>query len=291
MPAASGDRPTTSGLERDATATASWRADLSLRFSPMTGRTRLAERRHTGPLLVQRPFYPEGDLCHTYLLHPPGGLAGGDNLHLNVACDPGSHALLTTPSATKIYRSEHGRSRLTQALAIGGDASLEWLPQECIWFSGARGTIGTRIDLTPDAAFIGWESLCLGRPASGERFAHGEARLDFEIWRDGVPLLIERLRASGSAPILNSRWGMSGHAYAATLAAANADDAALRCVRETIAPRVRGHFATTLIEGLLVARYLGDSADDMRLALTRSWMLLRPLLLGREPCAPRIWAT
>ncbi len=89
--------------------------------------------------MVQRPFYPEGGTCHVYLLHPPGGVVGGDQLELQVQSEPGSHALITTPAATKFYRAgPHPHSLLQQNLQVR-DATLEWLPQETIVFDGAEG--------------------------------------------------------------------------------------------------------------------------------------------------------
>ena len=82
-------------------AHSSWQARLELGFRATAGRTVLAHRRHVGPLVVQRPFYPEGGICHVYLLHPPGGVVGGDTLELQVQADADSHALITTPAATR----------------------------------------------------------------------------------------------------------------------------------------------------------------------------------------------
>jgi urease accessory protein len=116
-----------------------WLAELDLGFAPRGSRTVLARRRHRGPLAVQRPFHPEGDVCHVYLLHPPGGVVAGDRLAIRVAADPGAEALLTTPAAGKFYRSEGPVARQTVALEIGEGASLEWLPQETILYPGRAG--------------------------------------------------------------------------------------------------------------------------------------------------------
>lgn len=268
-----------------------WRAELSLRFRAEGVCTQLVERRHSGPLLVQRPFYPEDDVCHAYVLHPPGGIVGGDCLQLEVACETGAHALLTTPAATKFYRSDDAHAQQTQRLKVESGAILEWLPQESIWFSGARGGVTTRVELAPGAHFIGWESLCLGRPASAERFAAGRAELNLEVYRAGQPLLIERLRATGGDAMLDQRWGMNGCPFAATLIAVNADRTTLDRVRESVTPHISGTWVATLIDDLLIGRYLGTAADDMRRALTTAWALLRPLLLGRTVSVPRVWAT
>src|ERR1044072_1784713 len=139
-----------------------WQAELRLRFAvpPSQTRTRLAERSHRGPLVVQRPFYPEGDPCHVYLVHPPGGVVGGDELRFDVQVDAGAHALITTPAATKFYRCKSPTLQAQELRAAG--ASLEWLPQENIFHRGALTHTATRVHLDAATKFIGWEIACPG---------------------------------------------------------------------------------------------------------------------------------
>lgn len=111
-----------------------WLADIALRYELKRGKTCLTEKRHLGPLMVQRPFYPEQGVAHTYLLHPPGGVVGGDTLSININVQPYAHALLTTPGATKFYRSAGGTASQTQTLTVAQEGFLEWLPQENIFF-------------------------------------------------------------------------------------------------------------------------------------------------------------
>jgi urease accessory protein len=181
------------------TADKSWQAKLDLTFRQAGNRTILAERRHIGPLIVQRPFYPEGPICHVYLVHPPGGIVGGDAVSLQVDVEPQAHALLTT-----------------QHLAVH-DAALEWLPQETIVFDGARARSTTRVELTGEARFLGWEIACLGRPANGETFNAGQLQQDFLLYRDGQPLLLDRMRLSGGSPSLSAPWGLAGNQAMGTL--------------------------------------------------------------------------
>ncbi|HXH04370.1 MAG TPA: urease accessory protein UreD, partial [Candidatus Competibacteraceae bacterium] len=171
---------------------AGWRGELSLRLAARAGRTVLDESRHRGPLMVQRPFHPEPDGgIHLYVLHPPGGLVGGDELRLAAQLAPGARALLTTPSAGKVYRSSGAVASVEHCLHVTDGAALEWLPQELIVYQGARLRALTRVELASAARFIGWEILCLGRPAAGEGFATGCVRLALELWRDGHPLYRE----------------------------------------------------------------------------------------------------
>ncbi len=157
----------------DAPLQRGWRAELSLCCEQRGGRTVLARKRQFGPLTLQRPFYPEGSVCHLYLLHPPGGVVGGDSLAVDIDLGPGARALVTTPGATKFYRSAGADALVTQRLSVAAGAGLEWFPQEAILFPGARVRSRTEVALQADASFIGWELLSLGRPVIGERFDSG----------------------------------------------------------------------------------------------------------------------
>ena len=126
-----------------------------------------------GPLTVQRPFHPEGAPCHLYLLHPPGGVVGGDEIDLRVGIADGAHALLTTPGATKFYRSIGPQSRVRQSFSVAADARLEWLPQDNILFPGANLALDSEFHLQQGARLLAWETLALGRPVIGERFVQG----------------------------------------------------------------------------------------------------------------------
>jgi len=145
-----------------------WRAELALEYERRGARTVLAKRRHDGPLVVQKPFYPEGDqVCHTIVVHPPAGIAGGDELQLTARAGADARVLLTTPGAGKWYRSAGAWARQHLSFDVAPAASLEWLPQETIVFDGARADLRTEVQLQSDAVFIGWEILCLGRTGSG----------------------------------------------------------------------------------------------------------------------------
>src|SRR5712671_2379682 len=206
------------------TADLGWGASLALTFARAgDDATMLATRRHVGPLAVQRPFYPEGrGVCHVYILHPPGGIVGGDRLRVDVGVGAGAHALLTTPAATKVYRSAGARAQQRQHLHIAAGATLEWLPQETILFDGAHVDLGTRVDLAAGGRFLGIETLCFGLPARAEGFARGRCRQSLELWQDGRPLLCERGRFDGDAPVSAARWGLAGAPVLGTLLSAPA---------------------------------------------------------------------
>ena len=195
-----------------------WQAQLTLAFQRRNTRTILGHCSHQGPLQVQRPFYPEGDdVCHIAVLHPPGGVVGGDELRIDAALDTGAQALITTPAAGKFYRSAGPCAGQSQHLRVAAGATLEWLPQENIVYNGARVRALTRVELQGNARFLGWEIFCLGRPAAGETFSAGEYRQHFELWREGEPLYLEQGRYAGGDAVLDAPWGLRGQAVSATL--------------------------------------------------------------------------
>lgn len=267
---------------------ASWKAELSLEYERRGARTVLAKRRHEGPLAVQKPLYPEGDaVCHTIVVHPPAGIAGGDELDLAVRAARGAHALLTTPGAARWYRSSGPWARQRVAFDVADGAALEWLPQETIVFDGAHAELSMQVELAGSARFIGWEVLCLGRTGSGERFRRGVFRIATEIRHEGRLLWFERGRLEGGGKVLESLAGLGGRTVCATLLAAGIDVGA----EAVAACRKVESAVVTRLPGVLVARHLGDSSEEAKRGFAQLWSALRPGLLGRAATEPRIWRT
>lgn len=273
---------------REATMRSGWPAELALGFARRGARTVLATRHHRGPLTVQRPFHPEAHgACHVYLLHPPAGIVGGDELRTEVAAEADAHALVTTPAATRFYWSAGAEARLAQELRVAAGATLEWLPQETLLFAGAHARMATRVVLAPDARFCGWEILGLGRPACGEPFRDGRLDFRFELARAGRPLLRERLRGDATGVP-----GLRGHTAVATAFATPADGAALAAARAVLATAADGMLAgATLVGDVLVVRALAPRCEPVRDLFLRLWTALRPLVVGHVAVPPRIWHT
>ncbi|MCB1803102.1 MAG: urease accessory protein UreD [Gammaproteobacteria bacterium] len=266
-----------------------WQASLCLGFDVRAGRSVLAERARKGPLAVQRPFYPEGDVCHVYLLHPPGGVVGGDRIDIETRVGQGAHALVTTPGATKFYRSGGATAFQRQVLLIEDGASLEWLPQENIFFPGAEVALDTRIELHGDARIAYSEIQCLGRPVIGEPFDVGRVDSRLVIRRDGVPLMNERLRVRADNRCRLSL--MAGMAVGGTLVISHAGEQDIDACRDLLFASGTDYAGATLIEDLLVVRYLGNSTENAHRLLRTVWQRVRPATLGRAASPPRIWAT
>jgi urease accessory protein len=272
----------------------SWQARLTLGFERRDAATVLSRREHFGPLLVQKALYPEGEaVCHAIVLHPPSGIAGGDQLEVSVEVGPGAHALLTTPGAGKWYRSAGAWAGQQLDFNVAAGATLEWLPQESIVFDGARADMQSRVKLAMDARFIGCEVLCLGRRAGGERFEHGELQLATRIERSGKPIWLERGGLAGGGDLLASPAGLAGFSVSGTLLVAgpNLDATLLAPCRQIASAEPEARTGLTLLPDLLVARYLGHASEAARDWFAALWQLLRPAVIGRAAQTPRIWNT
>lgn len=267
-----------------------WLAQLDLRYAQRVSKTVIGQRRHFGPLTVQRPFYPEGEVCHSYILHPPGGVVGGDRLQLTVAVEAGAHALITTPASAKFYRSAGATAQQLQHFSVASAGILEYMPQDTILFDACRVNTVTRIELTADAKFAGWEILCQGRPASGEKFISGQCRQLFELYRDGIPLVMERMQLHGNSELQSAKWGVAGFPVLGTMLVSGANAEMLTLVRESVASDT-ALISATLLQDVLVCRYLGWQGIEARECFARVWSAIRPGWIGRTACRPRIWDT
>lgn len=275
----------------DPIAAQGWRAELALGFARRGERTVLATRRHDGPLVVQKPLHPEGPaVCHAIVVHPPAGIAGGDRLALQADVAEGGHALLTTPGAAKWYRSSGCAAGQDIGFEVRDHATLEWLPQESIVYDGAVASLATRVRLRGSGAFLGWEIVCLGRTASGERFAHGSLALATTVERDGRPIWYERGTFQAGALLAASPAGLDGRPVFGTFVATTGlERGALDRLRQ-LAPRA-GEGAVTALPEIAVVRYLGGSTEAARAYFRAAWEVLRPATVGRPAAAPRIWST
>ncbi len=268
-----------------------WKAELNLGFKKKLDHTVLSSRTQSGPLTVQRPFYPEKEVCHLYLLHPPGGVVGGDELHINVGLEAGASVLLTTPGATKFYRSTGALAQQVQTLSVADGCALEWLPQENIFFDQTYSHLCTRILLEETARFIGWEINCYGRPASKDLFTNGQVRTRLEVVRNGMPLLLDQLLVEDTVA-LKSPGSFNGNSCFGTLIATPVSPRLLDMVRSIVSGRDnRQLVGLSLLDDLLVVRCLGHYSESIANTLRSIWAALRPELLEREACHPRIWLT
>ena len=280
---------------RDVAASAStsaWQASLTLGFADDAGTTRLFNNLHYGPLRVQKALYPEdAKVCHAIVVHPPGGVVGGDRLEIDIGVGDQAHAFITTPGAAKWYQANGKVSRQSVHLHVNQGAALEWLPQETIFFDTANVELEQHVELAAGATFIGCEILCMGRRGSGEVFNRGTVRQRSSIRRDGRLIWWEQGAMLGGR--LDSPMALNGKTVCATLIAAGKTlpASALSEIRADIAADGEHDFGVTQTKGVLVARHLGDDSETARRLMLAVWRRLRPHLLAREAVTPRIWQT
>lgn len=270
-----------------------WRAALHAHVQRIAGRSTLARVAHHGPLRLQKALWPEGpDPVHLIVLHPPGGIAGGDSLSLRVDIDQDACALLTTPGAGRWYRADAPAFQAT-SLHVGPGACLEWLPQEVIVHDGVRAHGQFTVDVADGAVAMGCEVTVLGRRESGERVTHGEYLQRLTLRRGARLLFDERSRIDGSEAGGSAALGahhVSGIIWAVSRAPMN----------ETLAAQVEAAMdasgvalcgASCVDPFLLLARAVDSSTERARAAMTAAWTVIRPALTGREAIVPRIWST
>ncbi len=276
-----------------------WQASLQLQFERSADATRLSHSRHNGPLYVQKPFYPEGrDHPHIYLLHPPGGIVSGDCLEIAIDVKDKAGVLVTTPGAARIYRArqEQPLQRQSIALTLEKDAIIEWFPLETIVFNDACVELNTTVDITDGSCFIGWEICCFGLSACDEPFVRGSFQQHYLLRKNGIPLFVDRLVLGGNPEaILQGKAGLMANSVTGFFLlgpVAENSESILESLRESAIEMDMQRVASLSKVGeFYIGRYLGDSAEQAKNIFTQWWTLLRPLLINRKACAPRIWST
>ncbi|MQA39249.1 urease accessory protein UreD [Rugamonas aquatica] len=284
--------PDTTASRELAAGHSAWQASLTLGFADDAGTTRLFDNRHYGPLRVQKALYPEdARVCHAIVVHPPGGVVGGDQLSIEVGVGPRAHAFIATPGAAKWYKANGKVSRQSMRLSVGADAALEWLPQETIFFDTANVVLEQHVELAAGATYLGCEILCMGRRGSGESFNTGTVTQRSSIRRDGKLIWWEQGAMLGGR--LDSPLALDGKTVCATLIATGKPLAAavLADIHSDIAADGAHLFGVTHTKGVIVARHLGDDSETARRLMLIVWRRLRPHLLGRAAATPRIWQT
>ena len=269
-----------------------WQAKLELGFCRREARSYLAHRLHNGPLVVQKSLHPEGEeVCHAVIVHPPGGVAGGDALQLCVNLDTGARALLTTPGAGKWYKANGSQATQTLQFQLSAGSGLEWLPQENILFDGAEVGFAAEIQLAADATFAGWDIACLGRQAQQEVWQRGFYKLNQRILRNGRLIWNERAHMQANDLIKASRVGLGGSAVFGTfIVCAGAVPAELLAAcRALIVPDAKT--GLTALPEVLCIRYVGQASQQARQYFEQCWRILRPWYYQKDAVRPRIWNT
>lgn len=274
-----------------------WHAKLQLDYQRDTART-LARFRHDGPLRILQSLYPEGDaICHNVLVHPPGGLVGGDTLDMAIQVGANAHGLVTTPGATRFYRSDGELTTQRAGLSLAEGARLEWLPLEAIAYSGCLASNELRATLAPGAELMAWDVTAFGLPAADQPFARGQFAQHLEI--PGLWLERGRVDAADSL-LLDSPLGLAGHRCMATLLFASGSALgrerralALDSARALIEPHALATTAgaTSPVAQVVVVRVLAPLVEPAMDLLRGIWRTWRREMWNLPSETPRIWST
>ena len=273
-----------------------WHARLQLDYTVEAARCVLRHQ-HSGPLRILQSLYPEGDaVCHNVLVHPPGGLVGGDTLDITATVGPGAHGLLTTPGATRFYRSAGERALQRTELTLMEGARLEWLPLEALCYDACQAENRLTMHLAPGAGLLGWDVTALGLPGASMPFARGQFQQHLEV----PGLWLERgLIDAADTRLLDSPLGLAGHRCLASVffvagspLGREARQGALDAAREVIDahPLAATAGATSPNGRVVIVRALAplvEPAMDLMQRVRGAW---RAHFWQLPPTRPRIWA-
>lgn len=272
-----------------------WHAQLSLHYQRQGQRTVL-HHVHDGPLRIFKSLYPEGDaICHNVLIHPPGGLVGGDVLDVSVQVDPGAHALLSTPGATRFYASDGVPTTQQVNLTLAAGSRLEWLPLEAIAYPGCQARNTLTATLAEGAELLAWDITALGLPAAGKPFTEGVFQQRLEI--PGLWLEQARIEAADTR-LLESPLGLGGQRCLGTLLLASGSPLGrerqahlLDVVRTVLTQAVPGvqAAATCPHPQVLVIRAVAPLVEPLMAHMQQVWAVLRPAAWAVPAMTPRIW--
>ena len=274
-----------------------WQAKLRLDYSLERQRT-VARYAHDGPLRILQSLYPEGDaVCHNVLIHPPGGLVGGDTLALDIRVGAGAHGLITTPGATRFYRSLGPSAVQSTQISLSDQARLEWLPLENLCHNDCRAENRLTLDLAPGSEVLGWDITALGLPHAQQAFERGSFLQHLEA--PGVWLERGEMRATDQR-LMQGPAGLAGQACLGTLFFVTGSpidrqrrSAALELAQsllQTHALRARAG-VTSPNERVLVVRVLAPLVEPVGELLRQLWAGWRQVLWQLSCARPRIWAT
>jgi urease accessory protein len=275
-----------------------WHGRLALRYTVGGDGRCIGRDVHEGPLRVLKALYPEGDaVCHHVLVHPPGGIAGGDHLDIEVDVGTGAHALITSAGAARFYRSDEASASQVARLAVGADARLEWLPLETIAFPGCRASNHVNFELASGAQCLGWDLMALGLPAAGAPFDRGA--IEQQLHWPGVWLERGRIAADDTR-LLDGPAGLAGRRALGTLWFAShspwpnaARDALLDAAREHVAAHELAAWAgaTASDTRLVLLRVLAPRVEPLFGLMSQVRAAWRRIAWQLDAAPPRVWRT
>jgi len=261
---------------------------LSLAFERRGAATVLTERRFTLPLQALEPIPVDGGTLCLMLLNPTGGILGGDRLKTEITLGPGAHVCLTTPSATKVYRSLGPPALQDTSITLGEGAVLEYLPDHVIPYPGSILHQSLTVEMGQGSRAILADAIAVGRLCRGERWGFSEVVSRITVAAQGQPRFLDRIKLGSSKWLPEGLGGMEGFGYVATFGlfaeSVSNWEKILHALEEQLRelPSIAAGVSPLARGGCLV-RLLAASAHDLSKALLALWALSRELLLGLPP--------
>lgn len=270
-----------------------WKGYLSFSFVEQQGKTVVKDKKHFGPLVVQKPYYQEINRPTVLVIHPPGGVAGGDELTIDITFLKCAKGMVSTPAATKFYRSQGLLAKQHQTIHVTEHAEVEWLPQETLFFNQSNVENRLVIDMeSPRNKLIAWDIVGLGRPARGEGFESGCLNQSLEFWVDGELVFLDRLQLTPESNLINSAVGLNKYLlYATSLFYFEDEGSQQKLLQQLQSLESELSFGVTRINNLIVLRVVANEMDALKNLLFKAWQIARPIILNMPVIKPRIWNT
>ncbi|MEV8132359.1 urease accessory protein UreD [Pseudarthrobacter oxydans] len=267
---------------------------LELRVAVRGQRSVAAHQYHQGALRVLRPHYLDdsGQVCYV-VVNPGGAYLGADLFVLDIEVQDGADLLLTTQSATKVYRTPGSYAEQRMAVRLGEGARLELMPDQLIAYREASYRQHTHITVRPTSSLVMAEVVTPGWSPDGAAFRYEEVRLRTSIrveGPDGIRLLaLDNLLVRPPAGDVTGLGFMEGFSHVGSLLVVDprvdqalADD--LHALAQDHDPRT-GISLTRTASGTtgLVLRALSNSTGELNNLLAACTSLLRKRWHGQEP--------
>lgn len=265
---------------------------LRLKFEKRDHRTVLAESFSVMPMQAFPPFYPDETGCaYAYLVNPTGGLVGGDRIEIEIAIQEHAHAFVTTPSATKIYRSLGPFASQEMRVTLKNQAIFEYLPQYIIPFAQSRYFQKTKIQMEEDTRALILDFFTTGRLARGEHLQFEEYRSHTEVEYCGELMLSDRFSLNPSDTDYSSLGFLESFSAAAVLyiifdnpplEAPLIND--LRQIIQGVKNVVGG--VSILPSKGVVVRLMGNSTSFIEKTVFQIWSVARKQILSLDSYSP-----
>jgi urease accessory protein len=295
------NEPQELALKLEAAPQKKWFASLLLEFqkSSVNTKTILRSKSHYGPLLVQKTLYPEGnDVCHTVILHPPAGIAGGDHLEIQTRHARNTQVVITNPGATKWYKANGLTSSQVIKITLEERAHLDFLPQENIFFDETNACSELQMNLQSTSSMMGWDISQFGRGIAGHTWQNSNYRADIKFYLENRLMWVEANQISSKDLVNLSKCLLDQKRVMGVmwLSSPNASQDLLEKIAEDLPWSNQLRCGATKIAlsseyGIILIRGISDEVEPLKECFIDIWLRYRYAISGIDAKALRLWKT